>query len=767
MTEVQRDRVADLLRSRLAAARAAAETLAEAAPAGIPALSAADMPLSPLQERLWFLAQLEPDSPAYNVPQALRLRGPVDLDALTGALSDVGERHWVLRGVIEGRRVRPAAGVPVSVVEVTPESLERELRAEAWRPFRLDAEPPMRATVFRLGADDHVLVLVLHHIVTDAWSEQVLLRDLSALYAARLGAGPRPEPPALQYADVAAWETGQNAHDTAGETDLDWWTRELAGLAPVLDLPTDRPRPAVPAWSGRTVGFEVHGELAARVRATAGTTPFMVFLAGWQALLGRLAGSDDIAVGVPHAGRNHPDTEGVVGCFLNTLVLRTDVGGDPTGRELLARARTTALDAFAHSRTPFERIVERLQPERNLSVTPLFQVMLNVYDSLTPMSLPGVEVVAERLTSPTAKFDLNLTLEDRGDGFDGVLEFRTDLFDEATVRRLVDWYLALLGGMLSDLDAPVGAVPLEPVTGPALTGPAPMDAPGEAVHHLIERWVDTTPDAPAVVGADLSLSYAELESCANRIAHWLIEAGVRADEPVGVLLESGAALACALFGIQKSGGGYLPMDPTYPAARIATMLDAAGVRAVVTVSEFTDRLGPDVRVLELDRLPDLGADRPCVEVRPEHLHHVIFTSGSTGTPKAVAAEHRNVLSYLTGMLPRIDAPGGSFAVVSTPAADFGLTCVFGALTTGGTVHLLPREIAMDPTAFADYLTHHHVDVVKCVPSHLELLASGGDLTAVLPGKLLILAGEACPWDLVERAQNAKPGLRIQSHYGHT
>ncbi|MFI7694540.1 amino acid adenylation domain-containing protein [Nonomuraea sp. NPDC049655] len=767
MTEVQRDRVADLLRSRLAAARAGAETLEEAAPAGIPALSAADMPLSPLQERLWFLAQLEPDSPAYNVPQALRLRGPVDLDALTGALADVAERHWVLRGVVEGRRVRPAAGVPVSVVEVTPGSLERELRAEAWRPFRLDAEPPMRATVFRLGADDHVLVLVLHHIVTDAWSEQVLLRDLSALYAARLGAGPRPEPPALQYADVAAWEAGQNAHETAGESDLDWWTRRLTGLAPVLDLPTDRPRPAVPAWSGRTVGFEVHGELAAKVRATAGTTPFMVFLAGLQALLGRLAGSDDIAVGVPHAGRDHPDTEGVVGCFLNTLVLRTDVGGDPTGRELLTRARTTALDAFAHSRTPFERIVERLQPERNLSVTPLFQVMLNVYDSVTPMSLPGVEVVAERLTSPTAKFDLNLTLEDRGDGFDGVLEFRTDLFDEATVRRLADWYLSLLDGMLSDLDAPVGAVPLEPVTGPVLAGPAPMEAPGQAVHHLIEQWVDTTPDAPAVVGADRSLSYAELESSANRIAHWLIEAGVRADEPVGVLLESGASLACALFGIQKSGGGYLPMDPTYPAARIATMLDAAGVRAVITTSEFTDRLGPDVRVLKLDRLPDLPAERPRVDVLPEHLHHVIFTSGSTGTPKAVAAEHRNVLSYLNGMLPRIDAPGGSFAVVSTPAADFGLTCVFGALTTGGTVHLLPRETAMDPTAFADYLTHHQVDVVKCVPSHLELLASGGDLAAVLPGRLLILAGEACPWDLVERAQNAKPGLRVQSHYGHT
>ncbi|MFD0474488.1 AMP-binding protein [Nonomuraea thailandensis] len=268
-------------------------------------------------------------------------------------------------------------------------------------------------------------------------------------------------------------------------------------------------------------------------------------------------------------------------------------------------------------------------------------------------------------------------------------------------------------------------------------------------------------------GAGRALTYAELEASANRIAHWLLEAGVGADEPVGVLLEPGADLACALFGIQKSGGGYLPMDPAYPAARIAAMLEAAGVRAVVTVSEFAPLIGDGRRVLALDRPPSLPDTRPEVDVRPGHLHHVIFTSGSTGTPKAVAAEHGGVLNYLGGMLPRIGMPGGSFAVISTPAADFGLTCVFGALTTGGTVHLVPRETAMDPAAFAGYLAEHRVDVVKCVPSHLELLASGGDLAAVLPRGLLILAGEACPWDLVERARAARPGLRIQSHYGHT
>ncbi|MER6583389.1 amino acid adenylation domain-containing protein, partial [Nonomuraea sp. NPDC001023] len=723
-------------------------------------------PLSGAQARLWFLAQLQPDGTAYNVPMTLRLRGPLQADALLGAVRDLADRHEVLRSVIIATgaepvlEVRTAAEVPVTTVTIDRSQVGRAVAEQLATPFALDREPPMRAVLFVVDETEHVLSLTFHHIATDAWTRGLLQSELSALYAARLGLRPPPGPPPAQYAEVAP---------VPALADLDWWAERLRGLPPVLDLPTDRPRPAVADPAGASLEVELPAELAAKVRSAPGMTPFMVLLAGLQALLARLSAVHDIAVGVPVSGRDRPDTEGVVGCFINTVVVRTDLGGDPTGRELLDRVKEAALGALAHAGAPFDRVVDRLRPERNLAATPLFQVLLNYIPDQGRPELPGLEATSIELPERTAKFDLDLYVLDSGPGspLRGGFGYRTDLFDEATVRRLVDWYLALLDGMLSDLDAPVGAVPLEPVTGPVLAGPAPTDAPGQAVHHLIERWVDTTPDAPAVVGADRELSYAELESTANRIAHWLIKAGVHVDEPVGVLLEPGASLACALFGIQKSGGGYLPMDPTYPAARIATMLDAAGVRAVVTVSEFTDRLGPDVRVLELDRLPDLPETRPESAVRPEHLHHVIFTSGSTGTPKAVAAEHRNVLSYLDGMLPRIDVPGGSFAVVSTPAADFGLTCVFGALTTGGTVHLVPREIAMDPAAFAGYLAEHRVDVVKCVPSHLELLASGGDLAAVLPGRLLILAGEACPWDLVERARAARPELRIQSHYGHT
>ncbi|WP_196466193.1 non-ribosomal peptide synthetase/MFS transporter [Planomonospora sp. ID91781] len=748
MTEVTQDRIAELVRSRFAAARAAAEAPGAAADApgaaGIPALSAADMPLSPAQERLWFLAQLEPDTPAYNVPLALRLSGPVDVAALTAAVAELAERHWILRGVVDGTRVRPAGGVPVPVVDVEPAELERELAEHAWRPFRLDAEPPMRAALFRAGGDEYVLALILHHIATDAWSERLLLQDLAALYAARLGLAPQPEPPALQYADVAAWEAGRS-EDGCAEDDLDWWTRRLAGLPPVLDLPVARPRPDVPTWEGAAVAFEVPADLAAKVRAVAGTTPFMVFLAGLQTLLSRLSGGDDIAVGVPDAGRHHPDTEGVVGCFINTLVIRTDTSGDPTGAELLARARTAALDAFAQARTPFERIVERLQPERNLSVTPLFQVMLNVYDTGAPVSLPGVEVRPEPLPVPTAKFDLNLTVGDDGERFSGELRYRTDLFEETVVRRLVDWYLALLDGMLTDPDAPV----LLPA-GPDLHGPAgapPADAP---LHALVERAAEAFPDVVAVVSPGRApLGYAELERRANQVAHWLLERGVRPQEPVGVLMERRPELAVALLGILKAGAAYLPLDPVYPARRTEAVLAAAGARIVLTEAEVADAA-------------DRPAHRPDVAVPPDHLAYVIYTSGSTGEPKGVAVEHRQITHYLGAVNGRLPEGAGSFALVSTAAADLGLTNVLCALTSGATLHLVDHETATDPAAYAAHLAAHPVDVVKMVPSQLELL--GVD---ALPRKLLILAGEAVPRDLVERVRAARPSLDVQIHYGPT
>ncbi|MFI6321767.1 amino acid adenylation domain-containing protein [Nonomuraea sp. NPDC050556] len=722
------------LQTRLAAAR---RTVAAT---GIPATTSGDgdVPMSPAQARLWFVWRLEPDSPAYNLPIALRLRGELDVGALVGAVEEVARRHRVLRSVFVEENGRLLTRlVPPCVVSFSSDTATE-------RPFALDREPPMRAVLHQVGPEEHVLALTFHHIAMDARSLTVVLNELAALY------GGAVLPPPLQYADVAAWEARRG--DDGG---LEWWRERLAGLAPVLDLPTDRPRPVVADWAAGEVPVTVPGVLSAAERL--GCTPFMVLLAGWQILLGRLADVDDVAVGVPTSGRYHPDMADVVGCFINTLVMRTDV------RDGVEGVRDTVLDAFGHGNTPFERIVEALQPERGLSTTPIFQVMLNVVDDLASAAIPGLDVEEIPLPGTRTKYDLNLGLARTGEVYAGALTYRADLFDHATAERVVGWYLTVMDHLVRDepLDT------LEPVTGPALAGPPIDDEPLPPVHRLIERWASS--NATAVVGPAGSLTYNQLERRANRIAHRLIGLGVTADEPVGVLLESGTDLVCALLGIFKSGGGYLPLDSVYPTERIAAMLAAAGVRAVLTERSLADRLDRSAHsIVVLDALDDVRDTRPDVDVRPEHLSHVIFTSGSTGVPKAVAGEHRNISRYLDGMMRRLGpVDGRTFAVVSTPAADFGLTCVFGALTTGGTVHLVSREVAMDPEAFAAYNAEHGIDVLKCVPSHLELLAAHGDLAAVLPRELLIVAGEACPWSLVDRVRTARPGLRMQSHYGHT
>ncbi|MEU8287634.1 amino acid adenylation domain-containing protein [Micromonospora sp. NPDC048905] len=759
------DDLHDRLKARFAAAHDAmvGET-------GRPALTSADgpMPLSAAQRRLWFLAQLEPDSPAYNVPLVLRLTGILDEAALLGALRDLAQRHRVLRGVIDADgpepviRTRPAEDVPVSVTDVDGDELAAALAAETGRPFRLTAEPPMRATVFRTPGF-WVLALTVHHIATDGWSQRIVLADLASLYAARRGDG-EALPPATQYADVVT----EDVDDPAG---LDWWTEYLAGLPPVLDLPTDRPRRLASAWPGAATTIAVPPATAALVRAVAaeaGASPFMVLMAAWQALLGRLADVDDVVVGVPHAGRHSARDEAAVGCFLDTIVVRTDLTGEPSGRDLIAQVRAGALDAFARARTPFDRVVERLRPERTLSATPVFQVLLNVYDKADPPALPGVHAQWRYVPPRTAKFDLSMELTDGGPGcgLDGWLEYRRDLFDTQTAENLVRWFLALLAGMVADPGRPVGEIPLETAAAPALTGAVtpPATVP---VHALIERWVDERPDETAVVGADGQLTYRELEMRANRLAHRLVALGVVPDQPVGILLEPGVDFATAVFGILKAGGAYLPMDTTYPASRIQDMLRTAGARLVVTTGEPADRVRGFADVVEPAAIQDPDW-RPAVPIVAGNLAHVIFTSGSTGAPKGVGVEHGNLAHCVTGLVDRMpQVAGGSFAVVSTVAADLGLACLYGAWLTGGTLHLVDRETATDPQALAGYLGRHQVDVVKLVPSHLTMLAAHGDLATVLPGKLLILGGEGCPWSLVDAVRRLRPDLAVHTHYGPT
>ncbi|RVX38304.1 amino acid adenylation domain-containing protein [Nonomuraea polychroma] len=761
MTETQ-ESLQDRLAVRLAAARLAA---ARAAP-GIPARAeSTPVPPSPAQARLWFLDQLaEPgDRGVYNVPTAVRLRGPLDTAALLAAVRELVERHEVLRTLVDQDRtvVVGADRVPITVADLDdPERLERE----AYRPFALDAEPPARAVLFRLDDDEHVLLLTVHHIAFDAWSRDVAIAELAALYTAGLGLGERPPEPRVQYGHYAQWLAGQQAGDVT------WWTERLAGLEPVLDLPTDRPRPAVADWAGAEVPVRLGPELAARVRAAAaetGGTPFMVLLAAWQELLGRVSGTDDVPVGVLEAGRLHPDTEKMLGCFVNTLVMRGDRTGDPTGRELLARVRDSALEAFAHRETQFERVVEVLHPERNLATTPIFQAVLNVLDTRPePPHFPGVEAEVFEPPLRTVKYDLNLALSNVGDGYEGTLAYRADLFDAGTARRMAGWYVTLLDGMLVDLDAPVGAVPLEPVTGPLIAGPRRDFDLSRPLHAWFEDWAARTPDAVAVADPQGTMTYAEVERQANRIAHRLSAAGVEANDVVGILAERHGPLVPAILGVLKAGAAYMPLEPAYPDDRLAYMV-SCGARLVLAERALAERL-PGALVLEDVLAEDRPETSPGVPVGPDHLAHVLFTSGSTGRPKGAAVEHRAVLHYLRAVAECLGGgPYASWGVVSTMASDLVMTCLFGALLSGATVHLVDQETATDPDAYTAYLAAHPIDVIKMVPSHLELLAAHGDLARMLPTGLLILAGEATSWELAERVRAARPGLELQIHCGPT
>ncbi|MFJ8431194.1 amino acid adenylation domain-containing protein [Kitasatospora sp. NPDC094019] len=811
MTELSAERrdprLADALRARLASAR---RTAARSTPA-IPVRPDGDAPapLSAAQARLWFLTQLDPESTAYHIPVALHLRGPLDAAALLGSVRDLAERHQVLRSLVVETDGEPAAvagpaeAVPLAEVDLSGpggrESLDGRLREEARRPFDLAAAPPARATLFRLGDDEHVLALTVHHLAFDAWSRTLAVAELAALYAARLGLAAPPAPPPVQYADYAHWLSRRPEEGERAEADLAWWVRALSGLEPVLDLPTDLPRPPVADRTGAEVPVVLSAALTAKVRGRAaevGCTPFMVLLAVWQELLARLSGVDDVPVGVPEAGRRHPDTERTIGFFVNTLTMRTDLSGGPSGRELLTRVRGVALEALARTEVPFERIVDRLRPARDLSSTPIFQVLLNVID--TPVPAPRFPGLTARVSAPpatTAKFDLNLAFTATsssgagnapgpGDTYQGSLIHRTDLFEPQTARRITEWYAVLLDGVLSDLDRPVREVPLEPADGPLLSGPRREFDLTRPLHALVERRAAERPDATAVVGPDGELSYGQLERRANRLAHRLLAAGVGPQDPVAVLADRRTPLVVALLAVLKAGAIYLPLDPAYPDDRLADILATAGARVVLAEREFADRLpgrgpGPDgvpPDVLLLDGPPAPGAPPeradapPRVAVDPAAAAYLVFTSGSTGRPKGVTVEHRQITHYLHAVAERLaegGVTGGSFALVSTHAADLGLTNLFGALVTGGTVHLVDREVATDPEAYGAYLAAHPVDAVKMVPSHLELLAAHGELARVLPRRLLILAGEACSWDLVARIRAARPGLAVQVHYGPT
>ncbi|MFF7245346.1 amino acid adenylation domain-containing protein [Embleya sp. NPDC008237] len=808
----------ELLRRRLARARVATpRTDLMPRPADVPA------PLSAAQRRMWFLAQYEPDGAAYNMPLVLRLTGRPDEGALVAALTDVVARHEVLRTVypsVDGHvlpTVHDIEQFRVSVLDRPEPEVAGLLAAEARRPFDLAGELPIRVTLLR-SAERYVLSVVLHHIAADAWSVGVLFRDLTAAYTARCAGHPPELPPLpVQYADFAYRQQTTLAAELDRQTA--WWLARLRGASGTVTVPEDRPRPAVADTRGERIQVAFGAERSRGIRALAertGGTTYMVLLTALQIVLGRYNGTTDVTVGSPVAGRTHSSTDALLGCFVNTLAMRTDLSGEPTVRELLGRVREHTLAAFARQELPFDRLIDALGPERELAYTPLFQVLLNVHNQAPARPvLPGVEVEWCDTHTGAAKFDLAVAVLDTGPGDQLVadLVWRSVLYDEATIRRVFGHLTTVLDAMIADPDRPVDDLPLlTAVEERRLAGwndtAREWDTEG-TLHALVEEQARRTPDAPAVRGADGELSYAELDARAMALADRLRGEGVAPDRVVGLFVERSSALIVGMLGILKAGGAYLPLDPVYPDERVRALLGAADAVAVVTTEDLRGRVAGSVPIVPVEAGPAgsegdgqgvadreasglLGSATPTTpadpsapgdpaapagsgaEAGPGNLCYVLFTSGSTGTPKAVAVEHRNYRNYLAGLRERVgpgraaDGRPWNWALVSTFAADLGTTNVFGALTGGGCLHLLTRDQATDPDAFARYLGAHRIDAMKLVPSHLEGLAALGDrLAEVLPRELLICAGEPLRADLVNRIRTARPELTLHNHYGPT
>jgi len=642
--------------------------------------SGGPIPLSFAQDRLWFLDRLEPGNPFYNVPLLLRVRGPLDLEVLGRSLRELVRRHQVLRTRLLERDGQPVSEVrEVEACGLDPRVLfeddvsavpvdERMTRViaqaaeEAGRPFDLASEPLCRVRVWRLGADDVGLMLTMHHIVSDGWSLGVLVRELGTLYEAfRRGApSPLPDLP-IQYADYAAWQRDWLEGETLGHQ-LAYWRRQLDGVPPALELPTDRARPPAQSYAGSNITFEIDAAVVARLRAVGRAhhaTLFMTCLAAFALLLQRYTSQDDIVVGSPIANRTRLEVEPLVGFFVNTLALRTDLSGDPTFVALLERVRQTALDAYAHQDLPFERLVDELQPERDLSLNPLFQVMFALQNApVEPLEIGGLRVDPVDLPAHSALFDLVLDLWETDATLTANLQFNTDLFDRATVQRMSGHYRRLLLSIADGPGRPISA--LSWVTEQETTqllrqsrGPRRSYPIDRAVHRLFESAVQATPDAIAVRHDGRSVSYDALNRRANQIANWLRAHGVAPNEFVGIVEPRGSDCLAAMLGAMKAGGAFVPIDPTYPVERIEYMLADSGVGTVVTRAEFAplvqhqDRERPR-RLLCLDRDPlDPGGDDVLSAAHGDGgLAYMLYTSGSTGRPKGAMVRHDGTVNHI-------------------------------------------------------------------------------------------------------------------------
>jgi amino acid adenylation domain-containing protein len=756
-----------------------------------------DLSLSFAQTQLWFLDQLEPNRSVYNLANAIRLKGALNIRALERSLNEIVRRHEALRTrfpIVEGQPIQVISlsfTLPLPLLDFSHLS-ESDREAEAQRladeenqqGFDLARGPLLRSKLVRLSDDDHVLLVNMHHMVSDGWSMGIFFRELSILYQAFSKEKPSPlSDLPIQYADYTVWQH----HLLEGE-ELDrllaYWKGQLAGAPAVLHLPADRPRPSIQTFRGAKQPVAIPKSVAEALKALShreGVTLFMTLLAAFKVLLSRYTGETDIVVGAPVAGRTHRDSEELIGFFANTLVLRTDASGDPTFRALLKRVKKIALEAYAHQELPFERLVEFLQPERALSYNPLFQILFALNNTRNPvLELPGLAPSHMELDRGTARFDLALDLCETPAGLVGVLEYNTDLFDATTITRMAGHFATLLESIGRDPNQRVSTLPLLTAAERRKclvewNGTPITQAHDLCIHEMFEAQVKRVPESVAVVCEGNRLTYRELNRRANRLAHFLTKLGVEPEVPVGICVERSVDMLVGLLAILKAGGAYVPLDPAYPVARLAFMLDDVQAPVLLTQQHILEKLPRQQnKVICLDtdweKIAKESEEDLSIGVTPDNLAYVIYTSGSTGLPKGVQICHRNVCRLLEAVRPSFGFDEHDvWTVFHSYAFDFSVWEIWGALLQSARLVVVPLQIAQSPAAFHDLLRSEGVTVLNQTPSAMRQL-----LEASLKGpknagnwnlRLMICGGEAFAPDLASASMEW--GVPVWNFYGPT
>ncbi|MBV9790782.1 MAG: amino acid adenylation domain-containing protein, partial [Chloroflexi bacterium] len=754
------------------------------------------LPLSFAQQRLWFLDQLEPGNSFYNMHVALELTGRLDREAVERSLNAIIARHESLRTTFAmidnqpAQLIAPELTIALPIVDLRDlPAAERGAAAlrlaaeEVGQPFDLAHGPLVRAKLWQLEQDRQMVVLTIHHIISDGWSMGVLVRELFAFYRAyataadaQIAAPFAPLP--IQYADFAVWQRSWLQGDVLAEQ-IDYWKQQLADLT-VLELPTDRPRPPVLSFRGATRSFELPPELTAkllRLSQQADVTLFMTLLAGFQVVMARYSGQTDIAVGSPIANRTRSELEDLIGFFVNMLVLRSDLSDAPTVRQLLQRVRDTALSAYAHQDLPFEMLVEELQPERSLSYNPLFQVGFALQNTPKESAdLPGLELRSLEVTSRTATFDLSLFMSEGPHGIAGLLEYNTDLFDESTIARLIGHFGTVLDAMAAAPEQPVTALPLlteaeqQQLTAWNDTA-APV--PQQWAHERFATQAERTPDAIALIAGNQRLSYAELNARANQLAHHLRALGAAPGVRIGLCADRSPELVIGLLGILKAGAAYVPLDPEYPRDRLEFMLTDADVAILVTQQALSTQLSaPAVVYLDRDRaaIDAWPEENPAVAIPPETLAYVIYTSGSTGLPKGVMVEHGNLANTLSASQAVFGfTPDDRMPCIASFSFDIAIFELFCPLLAGGSAVLTTKQQILDLPDFARTL--QSITVLHTLPSLMRQIAGfirDNDLRDRYSAmRQVFVGGDAVAPDLLAEIHDAFPAARINILYGPT